>query len=313
MTHTQTVQYDKKAFFTLLSSSLKGFSQVLLVSNTFSGILILTGITLYSPILGLMTLLASIIGTLTGKYFRADRVAIENGIYSFNSVLCAITPILFLHGNKRWLFAIFAAVLAAILMKGFTAILDRWNIPVLTAPFIFITWIGLLIAYRSDMIYMDPDFVTSSPQMWNIPTEGTPSLLIGMIKGIGEVFVIDSLWTSMLTLLALFIAGWRFGVFAVAGTFVSWLTAYFIGVDAQSLNLGIYNYNAVLTGIAVGLVFNKKEKPTFFIAALAAMLTVPITAGVELLLEPIGLPALTFPFIICTWLFAGIRKFYPNI
>lgn len=151
------------------------------------------------------------------------------------------------------------------------------------------------------------------PKTWNIPTEGTPSLFIGMMKGIGEVFVIDSLWTSLFTLIALFIAGWRFGLFAVAGTFVSWLTAYLMGVDVQSLNLGLYNYNAVLTGIAVGLVFNKKEKPTLFVAAIATMLTVPVTAAIELILEPAGLPSLTFPFILCTWLFTGIRKFYPNI
>lgn len=313
MAHIQTVQYDKKAIPMILSSSLKGFSQVLLVNNTVSGLLILTGITLFSPVLGLMTFLASIVGTLTGLFLRADGDAIRNGIYSFNSVLCAITPILFLYDDKRWFFAILAAVLAAIAMNGLTTFLDRWNIPVLTAPFIFITWLGLLFAYRSDVIFMHPDFVTSSPQMWNIPTEGTPSLIIGMMKGIGEVFVIDSLWTSLLALVALFVAGWRFGAFAVAGTFVSWLTAYLMGVDVLSLNLGLYNYNAVLTGIAVGLVFNKKEKPTFYMAAFAAMLTVPVTAGIELLLEPIGLPALTFPFVICTWLFAGIRKFYPNI
>lgn len=133
-----------------------------------------------------------------------------------------------------------------------------------------------------------------------------------MLKRIGEVFVIDSLVASIFILLGLFIAGWRFGAFAIAGAFVSWLTAYFIGVDVQSLNLGLYNYNAVLTGIAAGLVFNKKERTTLFIALVAAMLTVPITAAVELLLEPAGLPALTFPFVLCTWIFVGIRKVLPK-
>lgn len=313
MTHDPVLQNNKNVITPLLLSALRGFSQVLLIRNAFSGLLILTGITLFSPILGFMTFIASIIGAVIGKYLHAHPDAIQDGIYSFNSVLCAITPILFLSGNKRWFIALFAAVLAAICMKGLTIVLERWLIPVLTAPFIIITWIGLIIAYHNDMIYMDPDFVTSSPQTWNIPTEGTPSLFIGMMKGIGEVFVIDSLWTSLFTLIALFIAGWRFGLFAVAGTFVSWLTAYLMGVDVQSLNLGLYNYNAVLTGIAVGLVFNKKEKPTLFVAAIAAMLTVPVTAAIELILEPAGLPALTSPFILCTWLFTGIRKFYPNI
>lgn len=309
----KTIQYEKIRLKQFISASLKGFSQVLLVGHTLAGLLILVGILLFSPILGFFTFTAAMIGTFTGKLLRADPLLIREGIYGFNSVLCAITPILFLHGNKRWFLAIFAAVLAAICMKLLSQLLDRWGIPVLTAPFVFITWIGLLVAYRVDVLYMDPDFVISSPAMWNFPTKGTPSLLKGMVKGVGEVFVIDSLWTGSLILIGLFIVGWRFGLFAIVGAFVSWLTAFFIGVDTQSLNLGLYNYNAVLTIIAVGLIFNKKERPTLITAIIAATLTVPVTAGLEIILKPYGLPALTLPFILCTWLFAGLRKFFPNI
>lgn len=297
----------------LMTASLKGFSQVLLVGNAISGFLILIGITLFSPILGIMALLSSIVGTVTGKYCGADPLLVREGIYGFNGILCGIAAVLFLHGDKRWFIALFAAALAALSMKLLTKVLDRWNIPALTIPFIFITWIGLLIAYRVDVLYMDPDFVISSPAMWNLSIEGTPTVYTGMIKGIGEVFMIDSLWTGALILIALFFVGWRFGTYAIIGAFVSWLTAYFIGADSHSLNLGLYNYNAVLTIIAVGLIFNKQSKPTLLTAIIAATLTVPVTAGLELLLGPLGLPALTFPFIICSWFFIGLRKFFPNI
>lgn len=313
MTHIGTQNIKLNYIQQLLSSSLKGFSQVLLVGNTLSGLLILTGISLFSPILGLFTFLAAIIGTITGQWLRADKLLIREGIYSFNSILCAITPILFLHGHKRWFIALLAAGIAAILVKGFMKTLDQWHIPVLTTPFVLITWVGLLIAYRVNTISMDPNFVISSPAMWNIPTEGTPSLWKGMIKGVGEVFVIDSLWTGAMILIGLFIVGWRFGLYAIIGAFVSWITAFSIGADTHSLNLGLYNYNAVLTIIAVGLIFNKKKQPTLITAIIAATLTVPVTAGLEMILNPIGLPALTLPFILCTWLFTGLRKFFPEI
>jgi urea transporter len=299
-----------KRLYLLIASSLKGFSQVLLVGNVFSGFLILIGITLHSPVLGLMAFLSSIVGTITGKYLGGDQDLIRNGIYGFNAILCGISTILFLHGDKRWFIALFAAALAALSLKMLTKVLDKWNVPVLTIPFVFITWIGLLIAYRVDTLYMDPDFVISSPAMWNLPVEGTPTLLVGMIKGIGEVFIIDSLWTGSLILLALFWVGWRFGLYAIIGTFVSWITAYFIGADTHSLNLGLYNYNAVLTIIAVSLVFNKNPKKTPYTGTLAAMLTVPVTAGLELLLDPLGLPALTFPFIVCSWRFIALGKVF---
>ena len=291
----------------LISASLKGFSQVLLVGNTFSGCLILIGITLHSPALGLMAFLSSLVGTITAKYCGGNRQMIRDGIYSFNSVLCGITPMLFLSGDKRWFIALFAAAVAAVLMAILSKILSKSKIPVLTIPFVFVTWVGLLIAYQFDTLYMNPNFVISSPALWNLPTEGTPTLIIGLIKGIGEVFVIDSLIASLLILVALFWAGWRFGVYAIIGAFASWLTAYFIGADSQSLNLGLYNYNAVLTIIAVSLVYGKKR---LLIGIVAATLTVPVTAGLELLLDPLGLPALTFPFILCSWLFIGARKVF---
>lgn len=313
-----TLEISKNAMFlekliALLSASLKGFSQVVLIGNTFSGCLILLGITLHSPLLGVMAFLSAVVGTLTGKYCGGDKTLIHEGIYSFNSVLCGISTILFLGGEKRWLIALLAAALASLSMAFLEKWFAKWNVPVLTTPFVIITWIGLLAAYKFDTLRIDPGFVVSSPAQWNIPTEGTPTLLMGLIKGIGEVFVIDSLWTGSLILFALFLAGWRFGVYAFIGAFTSWFTAYFIGVDSQSLNLGLYNYNAVLTIIAVSLVFDAKAAKTPLTGILAAMLTVPVTAGLELLLDPLGLPALTFPFIVCTWLFIAARKLFPKI
>ena len=142
---------------------------------------------------------------------------------------------------------------------------------------------------------------------WHIPSEGKPNFLLGLIKGVGEVFIIDSFWAGLFILIALFVAGWRFGVYATIGAFVSWVTALWLGVDTESLDLGLYNYNAVLTVIAVGLLFDDK-KNHLLLGIFAAAMTVPITAGMDFLLDPIGLPALTSPFIVSTWIFLVIRK-----
>ena len=152
---------------------------------------------------------------------------IRAGIYSFNSVLSGMAVILFLTGDNRWIIALLAAAIAALSMVMLTKWIAKWGIPILTLPFVFITWIGLLVTYRTDVLHMDPGFVTSSPARWNLPTEGTPTLLVGLIKGIGEVFIIDSLLTGSLILVGLFLAGWRFGVYAIIGTFVSWLDCLF--------------------------------------------------------------------------------------
>ena len=60
----QTVGIEKVK--PLILFSLKGFSQVMLMENSISGGLILLGISLYSPYLGLMAFLSSIVGTSFG-------------------------------------------------------------------------------------------------------------------------------------------------------------------------------------------------------------------------------------------------------
>ena len=108
-------------------------------------------------------------------------------------------------------------------------------------------------------MHVNPSFVTSSPANWNLPIEGKPNFFLGLIKGVGEVFIITSMGGIAYSNRSLR-AGWRFGVYAIIGTFVSWLTAYSLGVDVELLDLGLYNYNAVLTMIAVGLMFDEKNK-----------------------------------------------------
>ncbi|WP_255549998.1 urea transporter [Sporosarcina sp. E16_3] len=296
----------------LIRNSLKGFSQVMLMNNAISGGLILLGIILHSPFLGLMALLSSMVGTLTGKYCGGDKIAVSQGIYGFNSILSGIAVMLFLQNDWNWLIALFAAVAAALLMVFLSEFLAKRNIPLLTFPFIIVTWISLFAAYRFDALHINPSFVTSSPANWNLPVEGKPNFLLGLIKGVGEVFIIDSLWAGSLILIALFVAGWRFGVYATIGTFVSWLTAYSLGVDVELLDLGLYNYNAVLTMIAVGLMFDKNNNYFPLMGIFAAAMTVPIAAGMDLILNPNGLPVLTSPFIISTLLFLAMRKTIPR-
>jgi urea transporter len=296
-------------FKLLISSSLKGFSQVMLVDNAISGSLILLGIILHSPLLGLMAFVSSFIGTVIGKYF-GDVDTVRKGIYGFNSLLTGVAVMLFLTNELRWTIVFIAAAAAALLK---VVLLDTFNIkkvPLLTVPFVLVTWTGLLFAYSIELLNINATFVITSPSKWNLLSEGTtPNMISGLVKGIGEVFLIDNFWTGSLIFLALLWAGWRYGVYAMAGSLLSWLTAYSIGVDTELLDLGLYNYNAVLTMIAVGLMFDEKKRKFPLTGIIAAIMTVPVAAGMDMLLAPIGLPALTSPFIVTTWMFLIVRKF----
>ena len=55
-------------FFPFITASLKGISQVMLIENAITGLLILIAITISSYYLGIIALLSAVIGTLVAKW-----------------------------------------------------------------------------------------------------------------------------------------------------------------------------------------------------------------------------------------------------
>ena len=76
----------------------------------------------------------------------------------------------------------------------------------------------------------------------------------------------------------------------------------------ENVALGLYGYNATLVAVALFL-----QKRTVILPLLGAVLSVPITDLVPML----GLPALTAPFVLATWLVIALRcarrKIVPRI
>ena len=113
----------------------------------------------------------------------------------------------------------------------------------------------------------------------------------------------------MLLFIAVFWAGWKLGLYAVVGNAAALLMAYELGAEHPLIICGLYGYNAILACMAVASVFSTEENRYRNISGiLAACLTVPLTDSVSTWLLPYGLPALTMPFVLSTWLFLGARK-----
>ena len=305
--------FKSNHYLSFIPSALKGVSQVILLDNALSGLFILIGLAIASPTLGLMAFLASLVGTLVGDYGGADKNSVQTGLFGCNSVLTGIAIMIFMEGGIRWIIAIAGAAVAALLTAAFMHAAKKFAYPVLTLPFIILTWLLLLSAYRFTAFQLSSDIVPQSLSLWELDTHGSPQLFRGLIKGVSEVFLIDVFWSGVFILIAVFWAGWQYGVYTLFGTAVSWLVAYSLGADIKLLNLGLYSYNAVLAMIAVGSVYNVRQRIFPFAGTFAAMATVFVTASVDTWLLPFGLPPLTMPYVLCTWLFIGSRKVLRNL
>lgn len=66
---------------------------------------------------------------------------------------------------------------------------------------------------------------------------------------------------------------------------------------------GLYGFSAVLTGIALGATFCNNSWKSAVWTLLGIVMTVFIQAGMNAFFSPMGLPTLTGPFCVATWLF----------
>ncbi len=314
MQNAMSKSWTRGPVATFLSASLKGISQVLLIENAFSGLLILLAITTSSFLLGIMTLLSAFIGNIIGKLGGADEKSINQGLFGYNSVLTGIVLTVFLTGPYHWIIALFGAAIAAIITAAMTHVMKDSGIPVLTFPFIILSWFMLLASYRLKAFQLTPDLVPQDLSNWEVDMTGKEDWVEGTFNGIGQIFFLDNTLSGVILFIAVFWAGWKFGLYAIIGNFVALLTSYLLGGEPDLIFIGLYGYNAILTIIAVSVVFNtKSNRFSPFLGVIGACLSVLLMASLSTWLLPFGLPALTMPFILSTWLLLAARKVLPRL
>lgn len=171
-----------------------------------------------------------------------------------------------------------------------------------------LTWFVLVATFHLQVFTLSPDLTPQHLSHLQVPHTGTLEVIDGLIDGIGQVYFQSTTLAGVLILIGVFYAGWRLGLYAIVGTVVAWLTAYGLGGAFTLLNLGLYGYNGVLTMVAVSAIFHVERRWAPLTGVVATILTVPITAGMSAWLDPYGLPALTMPFVLVTWVFVSARK-----
>ena len=296
-----------------LLATLKGISQVVFIENWLTGLFILAAITITSVKLGVIALLSSAIGTLIGQVGGGDPASVKQGLYGFNPMLTGVALLLFLEGPMSWGIALFGAVIAAAFTASMLALLQPPGMPTLTFPYVITTWLLLLASYKLEAFNLTTKIVPQHLSHWKLEIYGEIQWLSAFLDGIGQIFFLQGMVAGILIIVGIFIAGKKLGLYALIGNFIGMIVAFFLGGEHTLINAGLFGYNAILTSMAVGVVFREKtNRLAPFSAIIGVVLTVLFTASIATVLLPFGLPPLTMPFALSTSIFIGARKMMQN-
>lgn len=278
---------------TFSKSVLRGFGQIMLQSNYWTGILFLVAICYDSIWMGVAALLSNIVGVLTAKILKFDKANIEDGLYGFNATLVGVALVFYFQFNIWVALAIvIGSAVSTILME----IALRKKFPAFTFPFILVTWILLFLLSIPNLALptVSEHFVdiTALEDFW---IEG---------HAFGQVIFQGSVIAGLIFMIAVFINSPISALYGFVASVISMAISHHFHEPIDQISAGIFSFNAVLCGIACsGL------KPRDGIYVLIAVI---FSTLIDMWMIHHGWTTLTFPFVLSMWIILIIKKYIPT-
>lgn len=288
-----------------LKSFVHSFSQVIFLENILSGLFIIVGIGIYSyevknyHIL-LIPILANLLANATAKILGCDTKKIISGLFGFNAVLIGLAAVVFFPAPyAAYLVAGLGSILSIPLTLLINFLCGKLQLPGFTFPFIAITWLFILIAPQTKLLNcIDLTSPTSAPVNGAIVWQNA------LTKGLGEIYLLDSVIASLFILAAFALDNWKHALKVIGAILLSTLLALIFQANTQMINSGMYAYNAILV-LAALETFSKiktKRREYTMLVLFALLLCACFDYALATVLHVFALPVLTFPFVMVAWI-----------
>lgn len=296
--------------------TLRGAGQVMFQDNPLTGLLFIIGIAWGAaaanmPAVAVGAVVGLVVATATAGLLRVDQGALRAGMYGFNGILVGAALPTFLGVDALlWVYIVVGAAVSTVVMQAIANVMTQFEAPALTFPFVLTTWLLLLGGYafaNLDVVAMGPPAVATAvgPQSLDLSAQG---VVEAMLRGVAQVFLIGDPITGAIFIVALAVSSIWAAAFAVVGTVVAFVVAVALGATTGEVTAGLFGFSAVLTAIALGSVFFKPGLRVTLFALLGIMATVVAQGALDVVMAPLGIPTLTFPFVVVTWLFLLPRE-----
>jgi urea transporter len=299
--------------------NLRGIGQVMFQDNPFSGLLFFIAIGWGSfaagmPQVAIGGLVAVVAGTLTARWLRVDAAGLAAGLYGYNAYLVGLALGTFLAVSPLWwVYVVLGAAVSVVATLGTANVFKTWGVAALTAPFVLTTWLLLIATYAFSAIEgsglpMSAGIAPLDPAAANPLAIG--DFVQGVFRSIGQVFLKASVFAAVLLLVGLAVNSFAAAAFALGGAIVAVLTSHFLGAESDLITGGLMGFSPVLSAIALGAVFYKPGARVAIYALVGTVFTVIVQGAMNVALAPFGIPTLTAPFVLASWLFLLPRQHF---
>lgn len=300
-----------------LKISLEGlfnsYAQVFFSKNKlFAFLLMLTSF--FDIGAGLSGVIAVMIGQITGYLFNYSHELIKDGTYTYNSLTVGLAIGMFYQFNSSFfLILIVSSILTFFLTLWFSVNLGKKGLPMLSLPFILMTWIVILGAGNFTALELkEKEFLSLQlhfPYLFTSVTEFIEELPFAnaiylYLRSLGAVLFQFNDLAGILIAVGLLLYSRMAFVLSIFGFLIGYAFYHSMEGDFSQLIYSYIGFNFILTAIALGGFFVVPSRRSFTLL----LFTIPIIAILisalhSLLWVQLGLPLYSLPFNIVVLLF----------
>lgn len=277
----------KERLLHIAKTIFRGVGQIMLQENAFTGVLFFIGVLYGSVLMGLMMLFAAGCGTLTAILLKYNKDETARGLYGFSAALVGVAlPVFIKHEFLLWFLILTGASTATIIQHFFL----KRKIPIFTLPFVGVTWV---IIYCIEFYF--PNHTIAAATLTS-----TSNLSTGVIRSYGQVIFQESIVSSIIFFIAVFIQSPLAAFYGAAGALIATLVSENLGAPQQAISMGLFGYNAVLCAITFSGVSSKN--------IMWAITSVLLSVIISLFLSYHNITQLTFPFVMASFVTISLKN-----
>lgn len=260
-----------------------------------------TAFELNKPEIFYYSVTCAVLSPLLAWFLGYSEKDILRGVWGYNAILYGIAVGVLIPFSVSSVFLLIAGIIGIQLLTSLlSGILT--DLPVLTLPFIIITWIlcficGVINNYPST----EENFFVLPPVEY----------VKAFINNYQQIFLMSGIAGGILIMAGLFACDKKTFLITVM---TSWLSIFISCFDSD-INInqvvdGFYGYNIILVTVSVCLFAGKQKIINIFFGGGAIALTFWGNVVFSEILAYFSLPVLTLPFIIGSWVYILIQRFY---
>ncbi|MCS6820181.1 MAG: urea transporter [Chitinophagales bacterium] len=306
--------FENKTFWikSFIKTVLHSYSQIMFSKDPVLAMLLIC-VTFFDWQLGISGLFGITIVYLFALAMRFSSAALQEGIYTYAPLMSCLAACSIYKLNFSMLLMLpLLAVATFLITIFFLRITDKYQLPVLSIPFLFSVWLFITSAENFGTLQLYPKegyltvilFIKHLTEILNKILVKFPfaDFFLLFFRSLGAIFFQYNELAGVLIFIGIIYFSRIAAVLSVYGFTMGYVFYYFFQGDFTPLVYSYIGFNFILTSIAIGGFFLIPSRGSFIILLWCIPFAALLTASFHTIFSKIGLPLYSLPFNVATLL-----------